>query len=72
MKRPTRTVKRESVVTWRGRPLVLILPPTADVVMVREKGRRTAFEVDVLSIYSLGAKKAAEKLRVERKARRRK
>jgi hypothetical protein len=70
MKRPTRTVRRESVVTHRGRPLVLLVPPTADVILVREKGRRVAYEVDVLSLYSVGAKLYAAKRVAERKAKR--
>jgi len=70
VKRPTRTVRRESVVTHRGRPLVVLVPPTADVLLVREKGRRTAYEVDVLSLYSVGAKLYAAKRRAERKAKR--
>ena len=68
MKRPTRTIRRESVVTYRGRPLILIVPPSADVVLVREKGRRTPYEVDILSIHSVGAKLAAAKRRAEQKA----
>jgi hypothetical protein len=70
MKRPTRTVRRESIVTHRGRPLVLVVPPTADVLLIREKGRRTAYEVDVLSLLSIGAKLAAAKRVAERKAKR--
>lgn len=79
MTRPRRTVRRESVVTVphsrskrypEGRPLVLLVPPTADVLVVREKGRVTAYEVDVLTLYHVGAKLAAERRRAERKAKR--
>jgi hypothetical protein len=70
MKRPTRTVRRESVVAYRGRPLVLIVPPTCDVLMLREKGRRTAYELSILSAFHLAARHHAEKLRAERKAKR--
>jgi hypothetical protein len=70
MKRPTRTVRRESVVTHRGRPLVLIVPPTADVLLIREKGRRTAYELDILSAFSMAAKSAALKLIAELRAKR--
>jgi len=66
MKRPTRTVRRESVIKNRGRPVVVLLPPTADVILVREKGRRTAYEVDVLSLYSVGAKLHAAKLKADK------
>jgi len=66
MNRPTRTIRRESSVTHRGRPLVLIVPPTCDVLMIREKGRHTAYEVDVLSVFSVAAKLAALKRRAER------
>jgi hypothetical protein len=70
MKRPRRTIRRESVVEYRGRPLVLIIPPTADVILIREKGRRTAYEVGVLSIFSVGAKLAAAQRRAEKLAKR--
>lgn len=72
MKRPTRTVKRESIVTYRGRPLVLIVPPMADVLLVREKGRRKALEIDILSIWSVANKLSAAKIREQRKLKRRK
>jgi hypothetical protein len=67
MKRPKRTIKRESEVSYRGRPLVLIIPPTCDVLLVREKGRRTALEIDILSIFSVASKLEAAKRRAERK-----
>lgn len=70
MKRPTRTVRRESVVAYRGRPLVLIVPPTCDVLLIREKGRRTAYELDILSAFRVAAWKAAQKRIAERRARR--
>ena len=71
MKRPTRTtVRRESVVTHRGRPLVLIVPPTCDVLFIREKGRRTAHELDILSAWSVANKLTAAKRRDERKMKR--
>jgi hypothetical protein len=70
MKRPTRTVRRETTVTHRGRPLVILVPPTADIVLIREKGRRTVYEVPALAIFSIGAKIAAAGLNAERIARR--
>lgn len=79
MKRPTRTVRRESKVvlpnsrskTWPdGRPLVLIIPPTCDVLMIREKGRRTTYELDILSAFSVAAQLAAARRWAERKAKR--
>lgn len=70
MKRPTRTVRRESLATYRGRPLVLLVPPTADVILIREKGRRTIYEVPALAVFSMGAKLAAARIRAEKIARR--
>lgn len=70
MKRPTRTIRRESELTYRGRPLVLIVPPSCDVLMIREKGRRTAFELDIITAYKAGARLAAIKRMAERKAKR--
>ena len=63
MKRPQRSVKRESVVTvrngGRARSLILVIPPTCDVLMIREKGRRHALEIDILSVWSVANKLAA-------------
>ena len=70
MTRPSRTIRRESIVTHRGRPLVLIIPPTCDVLLIREKGRRTAYELDILSAFHVGAKLAARKNMEERRAKR--
>lgn len=67
VKRPSRTVRRESIATHRGRPLVLIIPPTCDVLLIREKGRRTAYELDILSAFSVAAKLAAAKRHAQRK-----
>ena len=69
MKRPKRTIRRESGVTYRGRSLVLIVPPTCDVLYIREKGRRTAHELDILSAWSVANKLTAAKRRAERKGR---
>jgi hypothetical protein len=69
-KRPTRTVRRETSVTHRGRPLVILVPPTADIILIREKGRRTVYEVPALAMFSVGAKLAAAKLRADRAAKR--
>jgi hypothetical protein len=70
MKRPSRTIKRESTVLLRGRPLVLIVPPTADVILIRPKGTRTAFEVDALTIYHVAAKLRARTVKAEKLAKR--
>jgi len=74
MKRPRRTVRRESEVTVRdrgkSRALVLIIPPTCDVLMIRAKGTRTAHELDILSAWSVANKLTAAKRRAERKGRR--
>jgi len=49
---------------------VLIVPPTCDVLLIREKGRRTSYELDILSAFSVAAKLAAAKRITERKAKR--
>lgn len=67
MIRPTRTIRRESTVTMRGRPLVLIIPPTADIILIREKGRRKSFAVDALTVYHVAAKLEAARIRNEKK-----
>lgn len=70
MKRPKRTIKRESELVYRGRNLVLIVPPTCDVLSVREKGRRKVMEIDILSIWSIASKLSAAKIVADRKAKR--
>ena len=62
-------LRAETSASFRGRPLLIELRPYA--VFIREKGRRKGFEVDWESIFSLGAKKAAEQSRQERKAKKR-
>ena len=69
-RRPTRTVRRETSVKHHGRPLVVLIPPTADVLLIREKGRRTVYEVPALAVFSVGAKLAAARIRAERQAKR--
>ena len=72
--RPKRTVRRESEVTvrngGRSRSLILIVPPTCDVLMIREKGRRSALEIDILTLWSVANKIAARKRIEERKTKR--
>jgi hypothetical protein len=70
MKRPQRTIQRSSVVTTRGRELVLIVPPTCDVILIREKGRRTKFELDIITAWHVANKLAAAKIRADRAAKR--
>lgn len=68
MKRPTRIIKRESELLHRGRALILIVPPTCDVLTVREKGRRTKYEISILDLLYVGARREAERRLIERKA----
>lgn len=69
-----RTIKRFSAVTVRSgsklRQLVLIVPPTCDVVLVREKGRRTAYELSIITAYRVAVLEQARRARLERKAKR--
>lgn len=71
--RPTRTVRRESEVTVRVRgkhkPLILIVPPVPDVIVIRPKGHKHGYEVDVLTLYHIGAKLEARKQIEARRAR---
>lgn len=67
MRRPQRTIKRESTVRIRSkgamRQLVLHVPPNCDVLLIREKGRRSGFELDILTAYHVAARLAAAKRR---------
>ena len=57
-------VVRETGTLVRRRPLVIELH--ALMLRVRLKGARWAYDVDYESIFELGARKAAEKVRAER------
>ena len=59
-------VRRESAVTYRGRPLVVEMHP--GFISIREKGRRTAVSVDLRSIYDLGWKIMARAAAAEKAA----
>lgn len=58
---------RETGVFLKQRPLVVEL--SARIVRIRPKGARWGYEVDYESIFALGVRKAAEKERAERVAR---
>lgn len=61
-------VRRETCAVVQRKPLVIEL--RAYTLYVRLKGARWGYEVDYQSIWVLGAKKAAEQLRIERQNRR--
>jgi hypothetical protein len=60
-------VVRETGVFLKQRPLIVEL--SALILRIRPKGARWGYEVDYESIFALGARKAAEKKRAERAAR---
>jgi len=61
-------VRRETCAVVQRKPLVIEL--RAHTVYMRLKGARWGYEVDYQSIWVLGAKKAAELIRIERQNRR--
>jgi hypothetical protein len=61
-------VRRETCAIVQRKPLVIEL--RAHTVYMRLKGARWGYEVDYQSIWVLGAKKAAELIRIERQSRR--
>lgn len=61
---PTRVV-RETAAVVKHRPLVIEL--SALILRIRPKGARWGYELDYESVFVLGAKKAAEKERAERR-----
>lgn len=61
-------LKRETAATYRWLPLIVEIGATT--LRIRPKGKRLFYEVDFESIYSLGAKKEAERLRQEKKQKR--
>lgn len=65
-----RTIKRFTAAPYRGRALVLIVPPECDYIDLRQKGRRKVFSIDLASVYDLAAKREALRIKAERKAKR--
>lgn len=63
---PGKKTKRQALAVYRGRPLVIELDSHS--LTIREKGKRKGYEVPYEAIYTLGAKKAAEQQRAEKKA----
>ena len=61
-------VVRETGAVVKHRPLVVEL--SALILRIRPKGARWGYELDYESVFVLGAKKAAEKERVERQMQR--
>lgn len=59
-------VRRETLSTHRGKPLVVELRST--YLTVRQKGKRRRYTVTYDAIYSLGAKLMAEEFRREKNA----
>lgn len=70
MSRPSRTVKRTTLLPHRGRQIVLIVPPECDYISLRQKGCRRVYDIDLASVYDLAARREALRVRVERKANR--
>lgn len=62
-------VKRETAAMYRWRPLVVEIG--AHSMRIRLKGKRLFYSIDYESIYSLAGKKEAERIRAERKAKKR-
>lgn len=60
-------VVRETAAVVKHRPLVIEI--SALILRIRPKGARWGYELDYESVFVLGAKKAAEKERAERQAR---
>ena len=61
-------MRGETAVQIQKRELIVEIRPCT--VFIRQKGRRTGYEVSWESIYILGAAKEAERARAERKAKR--
>lgn len=65
MTRLTRSIRRETAATVRGRAIMIEVSRLA--VTVRQKGRRTAYTVPLDAIFDLGAKLAARAARDEKR-----
>ena len=61
-------IRRETPARYRGVPLVIEI--RSHTIAIREKGRRTAYEVSYDQIFTLGARNAANARAAEKRARR--
>lgn len=62
--RTDRTVKRETAITYRGRPLIVELHP--GYLILRQKGTRRAVSIDYSAVLDLGYKLMARAERAEK------
>ena len=62
MTKADKPVKRETYTRERQRPLIIEI--CATYVKIRPKGKRTAYTVSYSQIYNIGARNAAEQLRL--------
>lgn len=65
----TKAVTREVPRPNGDRAYMVTLKP-GGIISIREKGKRTSYEVSVEAVWWLGAKAAAQELRAERQVRR--
>lgn len=69
MNTPTRNVKRVTAGRHRGRQIVLTIPPLCDFITLRQKGRRSSYDILLAAVYDLAvkqhvaAKRRAKKLK---------
>ena len=65
-----RKVKRLTAAAYRGRNVIIQLEPPS-IIRVKEKGRRTWYETTVEAVFSMAGKAHADRIRKERKEKRR-
>ncbi len=65
MTRLTRSIRRETSATVRGRAIMIEVSRLS--ITVRQKGKRTAYVVPLDAVYDLGAKLAARLARDEKR-----
>ncbi|MBF0558836.1 MAG: hypothetical protein HQL08_08655 [Nitrospirae bacterium] len=65
-----RRLQRETAAVYRGRNIIIQLEPPF-IIRVKEKGRRLWYETTVEAVFSLAAKQHAEKIRKERRGKKR-
>lgn len=70
MNTPTRTIQRRTSLPYRGRQIVLIIPPACDYISLRHKGTRRTYDIALASIYDLAVRQHVARIKAEKKAKR--
>lgn len=70
MKPIRRTIRRRTIAPYRGRLIILTVPPYVDCVSVRQKGTRRSYDIALSTIYDLAVRQYVARNNAIKKAKR--